>query len=128
MSQTSQKSVFKILIRDLDLVTLVGDLPDELANPQKIRINLECSYQISIPLNQPGRQQIICYAELVESIQKLCASHTYWLENLAEKIAQSVLLDNRCLEVMIRVEKFFPVLNIQSIGIEVVRKRNQTMS
>ncbi len=119
---------FKLIIQNLDAVVSVGYLAHELKQSQRIRINMECQYMTEVPTNTATLDQVICYAQLVDSIRSCLVAHTYWLETLAEHLAAIPFNDTRCDTVMVRIQKLDAIDGLESVGVEIQRTRSDMES
>lgn len=100
----------------------VGILPYEQIDLQKLRINIEATYQTDqIPKDI---HDALCYHALKQDIENFLSSqHFDLLETLAQNIADICLKDLRVLSVQVKLEKLHVLRQTKSVGIKIIRER-----
>ncbi len=125
-TQTSPLKKWRIFITDWVVQASVGIWPHEQQQPQDIRINITCDVEASMPQDQASTEEIVCYDQLLQSIQALVeGQHFYLIETLAEAIANQCLKDSRIQEVLVRVEKLAFLPRGGGLGIEITRHQSK---
>ena len=120
------KRKWSIVIQDLLIRCKVGILPHEISNPQDILINLECEYIAPAPQPNTDVSQVLCYATLAKEIEIIAnKEHIYFLENFVETIADHCLRDSRIQKVNISVMKKNAIDSAKSVGVKIIRSRQE---
>lgn len=121
---TSERSIYKILVRDLDVAWNIGVYDHEYDRVQIVRINLELwAEEPQDPLCD-DYDEVVCYATISERIAELARDgHIKLVETLGHKIALLCLDDKRVLEATVRIEKPEALKNAHTVGVEVTRRR-----
>jgi FolB domain-containing protein len=114
----------QILIRDLLVRGVIGVNDDERVNPQDILINLT----LDVDMHAAGASDDIADAVNYRTIAKQVIAHTesakpYLVERLATEIAQICLEHPGVQSARVRVEKPGALRFARSVGVEIVRKR-----
>ena len=113
-----------IIVKDLLVSCKIGVYPHEYNRPQQVMINLKCDYYAPAPTPQIEISQVLCYDHLVQSIQAFIKKdHVYFIETLAEEIANICFADKRVQATRIKVEKLEAIPDVKSVGVEIVRIR-----
>jgi len=108
-----------VFIRDLALLTRIGIDADEQGIRQPIRVSVEL-------LAERGGSGVgvVCYRDVADRIERLAGErHTPLVEELADHIAASCLLDPRVHQVTVRIEKTRAIAAAAGAGVEIVRGR-----
>lgn len=123
----AEQSVRHVFIRDLELLCSIGVYEHEHEAPQRIRVNLDLSVQ-EAPHND-NIEHVVCYEQVSNKVRDIVkGDHTNLCETLAEKIAQACLVDPRVLCARIRVEKLDVFKDIASVGVEIERFNQESVS
>ncbi|HEY2616862.1 MAG TPA: dihydroneopterin aldolase [Acetobacteraceae bacterium] len=120
-----------MFLRDMVLNASIGVHPHEHAAPQRVRINVDLGVEDdgARPLSrQPvGRDElarVVDYEKLAARVRGIVASgHVRLVETLAERIAETCLLDRRVHLARVRVEKLDIFADATSAGVEVERRQ-----
>ena len=113
----------KVFVRDLILPCRIGVYSHEKHGAQRVRINLKLSC-LEHPAINDEHQNVVCYAEVVDSIRRLLAEgHINLVETLAERVAALCLEDHRVLGAKVRVEKLDVIPEASAVGVEIERHR-----
>ena len=113
-----------ITIKDLLVSCKIGVYPHEYNSPQKVLINLKCDYYAPAPTPQVEISQVLCYDQLIQSIHAFIQKeHVYFIETLAEEIANICLTDRRVHATRVTIEKLEAIPDTKSVGVEIVRVR-----
>ncbi len=113
----------RLIVRDLDLVCLIGVYDRERGKPQRLRINLEAEV---LP---PGAfdddfGKVVDYSALLKRVRAAVAdSQVFLLETLADRIIQLCFADRRVTGVTVRIEKLDRYADVAGLGIELSRQR-----
>ncbi len=115
-----------IFIQDLCCNTIIGILPHEKKNTQRLRINVE----LSIPKHDAAITDDITscpvnYAAVREHIVLFAANHNYELiESFAENLIMQLLKKFRCSSITLEVAKLDIFTDTKACGIRITRNNN----
>lgn len=122
----TQDVTYRISVRDLDIAWSIGVFDHEHHRMQPIRINLDLEATPLRDWDADDYDNVLCYAEIAERIQKMAAEgHVKLVETLANRIAEMCLEDERVLSASVRVEKPEALSNAAFVGVEVTRSRRR---
>jgi dihydroneopterin aldolase/D-erythro-7,8-dihydroneopterin triphosphate epimerase len=111
----------KIFLKDITFQGIIGILPEERVNKQKIVINLELFCDISKAGKSDDINDTVNYKEIFDQIEDCIKNNYLLVEKLAEEIAKICLINDKVLEVMVRVEKPEIIDKTKSVGVEIRR-------
>jgi len=115
----------KILIKDLTLDLQLGYYDFEKEKKQKVKFNLEISYQDKNPTNDKDIKSIVNYSKIVKLIEKLVKNKHYnFLETLAEDVFDELFVDKRIDKIILQIEKLEILKQCTSAGIQISKKRS----
>ena len=115
----------KILIKDLTLDLQLGYYDFEKEKKQKVKFNLEVSYQNKNPTNDKDIKSIVNYSKIVKLIEKLVKNKHYnFLETLAEDVFDELFVDKRIDKIILQIEKLEILKQCTSVGIQISKKRS----
>jgi len=115
----------KILIKDLTLGLQLGYYDFEKEKKQKVKFNLEVSYQDKNPTNDKDIKSIVNYSKIVKLIQKLVKNKHYnFLETLAEDVFDELFVDKRIDKIILQIEKLEILKQCTSVGVQISKKRS----
>ena len=115
----------KILIKDLTLDLQLGYYDFEKGKKQKVKFNLEVSYQDKNPTNDKDIKSIVNYSKIVKLIEKLVKNKHYnFLETLAEDVFDELFVDKRIDKIILQIEKLEILKQCTSVGIQISKKRS----
>lgn len=116
-----------VFVRGLELRALLGVHPHEKAAPQRVRIGLELAVRDDAAPSGVGEDDLrrtVDYGGVVRAVTAIVAEgHTLLVETLAEKIAQTALVDPRVARVRVSVEKPDAFTEAAGVGVLVERFR-----
>lgn len=120
-----------VFLRDLVLSASIGVHPHEHAAPQRVRINVDLGVEDDAlrNLSRPGvgrdeLSRVVDYEKLAQRTREIVAAgHVRLVETLAERIAESCLMDPRVHVARVRVEKLDIFADAASAGVEIERRR-----
>jgi 7,8-dihydroneopterin aldolase/epimerase/oxygenase len=116
--------VRQIIIRDLEISTMIGVHDAEKRAPQRVLVNVDIAVRENGPSDLDQLDQVLDYGEVVLAIERTVkAGHINLVETLAERVARACLGDPRVLNVRVRIEKPDVIANARSVGVEIVRSR-----
>ena len=115
----------KIIIKDLILDLQLGYYNFEKEKKQKVKFNLEVSYQNKNPTNDKDLKSIVNYSKIVKLIEKLVKNKHYnFLETLAEDVFNKLFVDKRIDKIILQIEKLEILKQCTSVGIQISKKRS----
>jgi dihydroneopterin aldolase len=122
---STQKRLYRILVRDLVLKCSIGIHAHERLAPQRVRVNIEmAAFEQAGPLSD-DIANVVSYEDTIDGVKGILANgHINLVETLAEKIASLCLEDGRVASVTVRVEKLDVYAEAASVGIEIERRRD----
>ncbi len=114
----------KIIVRDLLLRGIIGINPDERVKKQDILINLVIDADIRKAAQSDNIEDAVDYKSITKKIiQHVEDSSDYLVEKLVTDIARIIIIDFGVSKVQVRVEKPGALRFAESVGIEIVRTR-----
>jgi len=115
----------KIFIKNLRVIGILGVHPYEQRKPQRIRVNVEVTTDITEAAKNDAIKQTIDYSMLTHHIIDFMEANRFFtIEALIEALAQEILKFDRVDEVKLRIEKPNAVPEAESVGVEISRKKN----
>lgn len=127
----SARALRHVFLRDLVLNAFVGIYPHEHDTAQRVRINIDLGVEDdgARPLSRSavGRDElsrVVDYEAVANDVRRIAgAGHVRLVETLAERIAESCLLDPRVHLARVRVEKLDVFPDAVSAGVEIERRQ-----
>jgi 7,8-dihydroneopterin aldolase/epimerase/oxygenase len=119
----------RVFLRDLVLPASIGIHPHEHTGQQRVRINVDLAVvdetaERGKMVGPDELRRVVDYEAIANRIRDIVgAGHVRLAETLAERIAQTCMLDGRVLTARIRVEKLDVFSEAVSAGVEVERRR-----
>ena len=128
---STARALRHVFIRDLTLLASIGVHRHEHEAEQRIRVNIDLGVEddAARPLSRAdvGRDdlaRVVDYEVVTRDIRALVgAGHVMLVETLAERIAEQCLAYPRVQIARIRVEKLDVFADVGSVGVEIVRQR-----
>lgn len=121
-----------VFLRDMVLNASIGVYPREHTALQRVRINVDLAVEDETAqrghmVGPDELRRVVDYAAIANRIRALVAEgHVRLVETLAERIAQSCMLDGRVRTARVRVEKLDVFPDAVSAGVEVERRRTKS--
>lgn len=113
--------LWRMFIRDLELLAHIGVHGHERTHQQPVRINVELAVEDSPPL-EDKLDRVVDYEAIALRIRALIGQgHINLAETLAQRIALACFEDGRVRSVRVRVEKLHAVPGAESAGVEIER-------
>ena len=123
-SNMARTRLYNMFVHDLVVPWRVGVRSHEQNGEQQIRLNIDLRVREPKRLDAEDYGQVVCYEQIVDGVQALAAvGHVKLVETIAKRVADMCLADPRIEEVKVRVEKLDAVREAASVGIEIVRTR-----
>ena len=114
----------KVLIKDLTVEAILGILPEERVQAQRVVINLTIFTDTQPAAKSQNIADTVNYAELSSQAAQLTVEGEYLLiESLVEDLAALTLDHPTAKAVTVRVEKPQAVSAAGSVGVEIYRQR-----
>ena len=113
-----------VLIKDLELMTMIGVHDAERRAPQRVLVNVDLSVREAGPASGDRLDDVLDYSVIVGKIEDTVkAGHINLVETLAERVAAVCLEDARVTTAQVRIEKPDVIANAGSVGVEIRRSR-----
>ena len=120
----------RMFIRDLVLAASIGVYSHEHQIRQRVRINVELAVaddgaqNLSRPaVGADDLARVVDYEAIVIRIRAIVAAgHIQLVETLAERLAETCLIDPRVRRVLVRVEKLDVFADAAAVGVEIERR------
>jgi len=113
-----------VLVRRLELNTMIGVHDEEKRAPQRVWVSLDLSVPEPGPSLSDRLEDVIDYGEIVRRTERIVQSgHVNLVETLAERVAAACFADPRVASVRVRIEKPDVIANAKAVGVEIVRTR-----
>jgi 7,8-dihydroneopterin aldolase/epimerase/oxygenase len=129
---SSTRALRHMFLRDMVLVASIGVHPHEHAAPQRVRINVDLAVEDDgaqpmsrQPVGRDDLSRVVDYETVANRVRTIVASgHVRLVETLAERIAETCLLDRRVRLARVRVEKLDIFADATSAGVEIERRQH----
>ncbi len=109
----------------LEVVCVIGDLPEERGREQSLRVDVSLALDLSAAVANDALGDTLDYAALAEAVRAaLRQARCHMIEGAAGCVAQVCLADPRVAEVRVRVEKSGAVPGLRAAAVEIVRGRS----
>lgn len=120
-----------VFLRDMVLEARVGVYGHERDHPQRIRVNVDLAVEDDgaraasrAAVGRDELSRVVDYEAIANAVRAIAgAGHVALVETLAERIAESCLVDPRVHLARVRVEKLDVFRDMASVGVEVERRR-----
>ena len=127
--EQKNSKTYKILINNLLLNASIGIHDFEKKKKQKISISLEIIVKDDIYFTEHNIENFVSYEFIVNDIKKLVSKgHIELLETLSEEIFAMCFKDDRIFSIKLILEKIEVFKETNSVGIEVLRTKDQQES
>lgn len=122
----------RMFIRDLVLAASIGVHAHEHEARQRVRINVDLAVlddagaKLSrAAIGADDLARVVDYEAIVQRIRAIVAAgHVQLVETLAERLAETCLLDARVRRVLLRVEKLDVFPDAAAAGVEIERRNH----
>ena len=120
----------RMFIRDIVLAASIGVHAHEHGTHQRVRINVELAVlddgaqNVSRPaVGADDLARVVDYEAIFNRICAITqAGHVQLVETLAERLAETCLIDPRVRRVLVRVEKLDVFADAAAVGVEIERR------
>lgn len=114
----------KIFIENLQVQGILGIHPHEQRAPQKIRISVYVTTDITQAASDDDISKSVNYSTLTKDIIRFIKnSHFRTIEALIEALAKDILAKERVSQVWLRIEKPDAVPEAETVGVEITRTK-----
>jgi dihydroneopterin aldolase len=126
----ARAAVRHVFLRDMVLAASIGVHAFEHQAPQRIRVNIDLAIdddrlEASSLAGRDDLSRVVDYEKVADGVRAIVSSrHVRLVETLAERLAESCLLDTRVRLVRVRVEKLDIFADTASVGVEIERVRD----
>lgn len=115
----------KIFIKDLTLKGILGIHQHEQETPQRIRVNVTISTDISAAAKTDDIRETVNYSTLAKQIRHfILTNHFLTIEALIEALANEILSNGAIEDVWLKIEKPDAVPDTDSVGVVITRSRS----
>jgi dihydroneopterin aldolase len=114
-----------LLVKDLEVICIIGCVESERSTPQKIALDVELDYDIGDAAQTDNIKLAVDYRDIAQSLSELCQTQKFKLiERLAHECCELVLKQWPQVErVKLNVRKFRVVASTQSTGLTLEKFR-----
>ena len=114
-----------VFIKDFIIQEIIGIHDHEKIKKQKIKFNIVVGVKQNAVPNEKDIKSIVDYEKITNKLENLVKKKKYnFLESLAEDSFKEIFEDERINTVKIKIEKPDAIKNAGSVGVEVLKTRN----
>ena len=126
MQNNRNPELDKILIKDLLLRCIIGVNEFERHEKQDVLVNVTIFFDLTEAAETDDIRKTVDYKQITKDIIKLVESSEFFLiETLAERIANVCLKHERIIKVKVAVDKPGALRFARSVGVEIIRRKDQ---
>jgi len=126
MENDRKADLDKIFIKDLLLRCIIGVNEFERHEKQDVLVNVTIFFDLTEAAKTDDIRKTVDYKQITKDIIKLVESSEFFLiETLAERIAQVCLKHERIIKVKVAVDKPGALRFARSVGVEIIRRKDQ---
>ncbi|MEC9344581.1 MAG: dihydroneopterin aldolase [Pseudomonadota bacterium] len=115
-------TTYRIFVRDLVLSAGIGIYAHERDRRQRVRVNL--SVIAERDPDEPGIDGVVSYEDLIIGIKDIVErGHIDLVELFADAILDVALAEHRVAEATVMIEKLDVFGDVESVGVEMTRRR-----
>ena len=116
----------KVIIKNFLINIFIGLHDFEKKKKQRVRFNLEIISDENIKPNSINLKSIVNYEDIINKITYITnKKHFELLEDLAEEIFDIIFNYKIVKKIKIKIEKLDIIRNTESVGVEIIKKRNE---
>jgi len=114
-----------VFIKDFIIQEIIGIHEHEKTKKQKIKFNIVVNVNQNTVPDEKDIKSIVDYEKITNKLENLAKNKKYnFLESLAEDSFKEIFEDKRINSVKIKIEKPDAIKNADSVGVEVLKNRN----
>jgi len=114
-----------VFIKDFIVQEIIGIHEHEKTEKQKIKFNIVVNVNQNTVPDEKDIKSIVDYEKITNKLENLVKNKKYnFLESLAEDSFKEIFEDKRINSVKIKIEKPEAIKNADSVGVEVLKNRN----
>ena len=116
----------KVIIKNYIINIFIGLHDFEKKKKQRVRFNLEIISDENIRPDSVNLKSIVNYEDIINKITYITnKKHFELLEDLAEEIFDIIFNYKIVKKIKIKIEKLDIIRNTESVGVEIIKKRNE---
>ena len=116
----------KVIIKNYIINIFIGLHDFEKRKKQRVRFNLEIVSDENVKPNSINFKSIVNYEDIINKITYITnKKHFELLEDLAEEIFDIIFNYKIVKKIKIKIEKLDIIRNTESVGVEIIKKRNE---
>lgn len=116
----------KVIIKNFIINIFIGLHDFEKKKKQRVRFNLEIISDENIRPDSVNLKSIVNYEDIINKITYITnKKHFELLEDLAEEIFDIIFNYKIVKKIKIKIEKLDIIRNTESVGVEIIKKRNE---
>ena len=116
----------KVIIKNFIINIFIGLHDFEKRKKQRVRFNLEIVSDENVKPNSINLKSIVNYEDIINKITYITnKKHFELLEDLAEEIFDIIFNYKIVKKIKIKIEKLDIIRNTESVGVEIIKKRNE---
>ncbi len=116
----------KVIIKNYIINIFIGLHDFEKRKKQRVRFNLEIVSDENVKPNSINLKSIVNYEDIINKITYITnKKHFELLEDLAEEIFDIIFNYKIVKKIKIKIEKLDIIRNTESVGVEIIKKRNE---
>jgi len=116
--------VDKVIVKQLELQTIIGLFPWEREVRQRVLVDLEMAVDVAKASQTDDLEFVVNYAEVCERVTVLADKCKFkLLETFVERIAEMVLRDFDVSWIKVAVNKTDVIPQVSSVGVQIERSR-----
>ncbi|MEL7542155.1 MAG: dihydroneopterin aldolase [Pseudomonadota bacterium] len=113
-----------VFVRDLEINIFVGVHPHEKEARQRVIVSIDLTVLEDGKVEDDHIDEVVCYEKLIDRVKEIAAQrHFNLIELLAERFAETALVDRRVVGARVRIEKPEAFADAHSVGVEIERVR-----
>jgi dihydroneopterin aldolase len=125
-ARASLQGARRVFVRGLELIGSVGVYEHEKRYEQRVVVSLDLAVRDDYDGRSDRLEHVYDYDLAINAVKSTVQSdHFNLIETLAERIADTCLMDPRVVAVRVRVEKPDVLPSCRAVGIEIRRSRSQ---
>jgi dihydroneopterin aldolase len=112
----------KISIQSLEVRCIIGTLPRERRNKQKLLVDLEFPVSVRKTAQRDSLRDAVNYKKIADRVTAFASrSRFYLIETLAEDLAKVLLKEFQLKKILLRISKPGALKNARNVAVEIQR-------